>query len=232
MACILRSIDNFRPRLGGVAIVPESLLHSELDALARREISKDWVISEVCELGASTFRGARAHAVVVRISPGSATRGEPAKSPTSVSILHTSLVRGGLPVHEIRFGSSGVPFVHTTDLASVARSNGFTNVRRVKAYSRGLVRGWMVLVPRVGVPDSSLIGPLYAASDIQLSDCVMAICCDNREEAGAVRERILHNWPRFHKLYRGTGARYVTVSQLANFLSDVYICSGAIANNK
>jgi hypothetical protein len=219
MAHILRSAEVFAPAAGAVAIVPESLLFSETDEIARQKLEQHYRLDIVAELRNTTFRGARANALVVRLTPG------PPQSKRVRRMLrtltHVHLVRGGLPVFESHTSRAGLPYLHTTDLRDVMEKRSADDCRRVKPIARGVVSGAVILLPRVGLPAKELVSPVHLRSRVQLSDCVFALAFDEMRGARSFAEALHAKWAGVVSLYRGTGARYVTKRRLEGWLSTV-----------
>lgn len=218
MAHILRSADLFAPTHGAIAIVPESLLYSDVDELARHELGKAYKLAVVAELENTTFSGARANSVVVRLAPRQRRHRHARADSTRLQGVH--LVRGGLPVFEAEWAHSGLPYVHSTDIAGVL-SGGLANCEHVRPIERGHVAGVVILIPRVGLPARTLFKPVYLRSTVQLSDCVFALRFPNTDAATAFSDRVHRRWHTFAGLYRGTGARYVTKRRLEAWLATV-----------
>jgi len=217
MAHLLMTLERFDPVYGGRAIVPESLLYSDLDAAARVAIQKKFSLRLVSELRNTTFHGARANALVVALERQTLVRNletKPGQEP--LDPCGVKVIRGGLPVFEAVTSRAGLPFVHSTDL--VAMSCGSFPARKVRVIGRGVVSGHMVLVPRVGVPTLASIAPLKLARRVQLSDCVIALKASSGIATRELARRIRREWSSFVKIYRGTGARYTTVAKLEAWL--------------
>jgi len=219
MAHLLRSFELFKPTQGAMLIAPESLLYSELDSAARAVLSDSYSIRKVADLESATFRGARAHACVVQIAPsmqGAVT--EPCIH--SGKVLRIKVTRGGLPVHVMIEASHGVPFVHSTDIRNIVSGAPPSTFSHTANQLKGRIDGWVLLMPRVGLPDKSLIKAIKIDSPIQLSDCVIALECPNKTVANQVSRRIQDSWSSFLELYKGTGARYITLSRLRDWLTN------------
>ena len=205
MAHVAIALQMSRPRVA-CAIVPESLMSSELDAAARSAIRQNYSSEILGRLTNSTFQGARANALMMSFSRRTAA--VPARSaPTRVCDLDFVL-RGGLPVHEARTDRAGLPFLHSTDT-----TRDVSALRRVRPIERGVLTGYAILLPRVGVPARAL-PVIQAVERVQLSDCVIAIKCTSKRHAELVKTRIELRWRSFERLWLGTGARYVTMSRL------------------
>jgi len=219
MAYIMKSIDLFKPASGGVVIVPESLLYSETDAHARDVLSSNFEISLLGELKNCTFRGARAHSLAIRITPTEQSNQITPQFSIKESAVNVTIIRGGLPVHKMLPQKGGVSFIHTTELPKLANSTNTSHLEKTKPISRGTVRGWCVLIPRVGIPKNAYIRAMHIKSYAQLSDCVIALKCPNKMTAQQLEHRIKKYWDSFQKLFRGTGARYITLSRLTQWMA-------------
>lgn len=218
MACLARSLELFQPKIGAVLIAPESLLYSQTDEGGRRVLSESYGLRKLSDLKCSTFRGARAHACVVELLRGAGGATVEHTGPTLTSIK-VEVLRGALPVHSVVPASSGTHFLHSTDIRNTVRSGSVKHLMRTKRTAKGLVHGWVILIPRVGVPDPRFVREIFIPFDIQLSDCVIALCCATESAAKKLSKRLLGNWDEFYSLYKGTGARYLTVAHLVAWLS-------------
>jgi hypothetical protein len=215
MQFLLQAIELFKPTEGIFAIVPESLIYSELDEQARNLIGSEFKVREIAALKSSTFKGARVRSIALELRRN-LDREKTARNHTSGAIP-IRFERGSLPVHRAVPCHNGAPFIHTTDLLSLAEKRfcGFN----VEA-GRICQRGWALLLPRVGVPKLSIIRKNYFARPVRLSDCVMALWCRDRHSVEFIERTVLDNWPEFIHLYRGTGARYVTVARIQCWLAE------------
>jgi len=222
MAHVLTSIELFEPKHGAFLIVPESLLYSEADALARELLFSDYTCTVMGDLHCSTFSGARARSVAIKLTPGECVDMDPANSLCYEKTLKIKVVRGGLPVHEKTYSRNGLPYVHTTDLAELISEKDTAKLSSVRQCTRGHIEGWVILIPRVGVPHLSMLNPVFLQRKVQLSDCVIALSCSSKTGANNIAKRIKSNWTFFENHYKGTGARYTTISRLKDCLN--YIC--------
>jgi predicted RNA methylase len=221
MAHLMITLSVFRPRHGGAAIVPESLVYSELDERARQALAPDYTFRIVKRLHNSTFKGTRANAIVLRILTQGSGRSQlggirTKKRPEVPKAV--SMVRGGVPLFEAVQSSTGIPLIHSTDIGALVHGTSKVHTPRVRPIGRGQVRGYAVLLPRVGVPARASVEPVFLGETVQLSDCVIALCCESKADAARLTAELQSRWTRFLGLYRGTGARYTTVRRLAAWL--------------
>lgn len=227
MAHLLMSCELFRPSQGALAIVPESLLYSDTDLAGRSALRENFCIQPILELDSYTFKGARAHASVIQISRGPAEGEDEShlinKTKTGRNV-EVKVTRGGLPVHMMKLARDGVPYLHSTEIRKVVAGVSPHNFLHTRNQVKGRVEGWMILLPRVGLPELDIARAVNFKSPIQLSDCVLAIGCKSKVDALEVEQRLRNNWTDLVLLYRGTGARYVTLSRLIAWLAGNNIC--------
>ena len=126
--------------------------------------------------------------------------------------------RGGIPVHEALCYGRGKSYIHSTDIFNLVVSKSGNRRKKVKSSHRGIVKGWVILLPRVGVPCFDSMVPVFLREDNQLSDCVIALKFKSKRQAILCSEVVQGKWKGFLENYRGTGARYTTVDKLCTWL--------------
>jgi len=214
MRFLLEAVDVFARARGMLAIVPESLFFSDLDEHGRRLIAERFSMREIACLRPTTFSGARVRAIAVELSG----RPVPVRldRPNVACFATARLERGTLPVHLAGASKAGVPFVHSVDLRAIA--NRCLPARRVPS-GRHVVAGWTILLPRVGLPNRQAVRPVFLRGPVRFSDCVIALWFSDARSVNDCHKVIDDCWVEVLDLYRGTGARYVTVSRLAAWLT-------------
>ena len=214
MSHILMTLQVFQPKRGGAAVVPESLMHSELDEPARSALTARYDLTVVKGIANTTFSGARANSLLVRILAHDRSLQPQVRTVDSAPTVW--VVRGGLPVFCARRRRDGLPFVHSTAISPLVHGRKkLLDLPRVAGIAHGTVpRGHVILIPRVGVPRAEDLVPFVLSCEVQLSDCVIALRFPSARTARQCAERIHDAWFGFSSLYRGTGARYVTMRRL------------------
>jgi hypothetical protein len=134
-------------------------------------------------------------------------------------VIRTRIVRGGLQVHTMKESRLGTPFIHSVDIRTLVEQQDVSSLRITSNSAKGRVDGWMVLVPRVGKPAKELIQAVDVTETVQLSDCVIALQCTNKATATRLASRIKESWEDFCGIFRGTGAQYVTLLRLKEWLA-------------
>ncbi|MBB3261884.1 hypothetical protein F4827_006757 [Paraburkholderia bannensis] len=197
-------------------------MFADMDRQGRAELESLYDIDVVSQFKSSTFRGARANSLLVAMTKRSRPRLRKLGEESKVPVVQGSVVRGGLACFEAVSLRGGLPFIHSTDIKDLVRGAPISSLRRVRPFTRGIVAGHMILLPRVGIPKKENIGAWHVDSDVQLSDCVLALPCGGGSEASARVDAIQASYEAFAGLYRGTGARYVTVERLLEWLNTVW----------
>jgi predicted RNA methylase len=213
MAHVLSVIRNVAP-MEIAAIVPESWMYSDLDSDARSALALSYKCEILESLSRNTFPGAKANSLMIRLQRRRRSS-HPASAESPSVAARFRLIRGGLPVFESRDRRGGTPYLHSTDLSTFASLN---TLRKVSPLSRGLVSGEAILFPRVGRPTIQSVRLVNLQSEVQLSDCVMAITAARTSDLVALHKRILNGWSGFQGLFTGTGARFTTVSKVTSWM--------------
>lgn len=227
MAHVIAATEAFRPRLGVVAVMPESAVHSELDVVAREYLALEHEFIVGAEVHNTTFPGARARSVLCAWLRRDALVGHRIFARPRLSRRETAavlgdgvaVVRGSLPVFRAHDDPGGPRFLHSTHLRGL-RSDAGVPARRVASLGQGTVVGHTVLIARVGLPRAECVVALKIRQAVQLSDCVLSLSVASWSQATFLRRLILSEWHSFSGLYRGTGAPFITLGRLTDWLID------------
>lgn len=226
MAFLLTAASYLRPGGQVVAILPLGAVTSLRDQGAWQILRGAGQTRIVARIDDGQFPGYRPRTVIVRY-----TRGRPAgarqaqetspssrrrSSPVAGEVIR--LVRGQIQMHgrPSLNGGRRVRLVHTTDLRPPIQ--GALQAVWVPA-ELATVSGPAVLLPRVGKPDLRKVRLYLTGERIAISDCVIAALCDSSSAAHKVRQAIERRWQGVKNLYGGTGAPYLTLRALSEFLS-------------
>jgi hypothetical protein len=214
MAFVLRSLERVRPGGQIATLLPAGSSYSEKDELAWRLLDANATVRLVDGFGRDEFKGAFSRTVLVhmrRANAPKALKGSSVESVARPSSATTTLCRGSLPMHRAKSGTCQV--VHTTEL----RAGEVASVSSGRAPSRLGLKGPLLLIPRVGLPNSGKISIYPRGSRIVLSDCVFAVTGPlNLLED--MQTRILMHWDLFRTCYGGSCAPYTTTKRLLAML--------------
>lgn len=198
-----------------LALVPDSMLHSERDGHAMQALRSRYSVEVVRALGSSSFERTEASVSLVRMSRARRhrkRRGASGEESMEHDIGPVQLVRGGVPMHDVEeVKDGGLPLLHTTNLLR----RGTTKL--VKPLGRGVIAGPALLLPRVGLPSQRHLEPTNL-KEHQLSDCVMALLCESETMACKLSERLRENFGELLACWGGTGAQYTTMHKVESYL--------------
>ena len=200
-----------------VAVVPRSTLFSERDEEAWNYLRRRWTPRVRVEYGVRAFPGLAAATAIVELVPrreSSAVQSVGLEAGSAA--LPVKLVRGCLPMHAVVHASNGGgALLHTTGLR-----RGRLKYVRVRNTDGRRVTGPVVLVPRVGAPDREKMVVYRDPWPILLSDCVIALVCDDEATAEAVLSTLDAEWESFSSMaWGGSCAPYTTLRRLASALA-------------
>ena len=202
-----------------IAILPAGCLRTLKDQKALMVLQHFYHLDVIQTNGHRTFDGCVPHTAIIRIAKRSPR--EAAKKPTWVprpkvsANVEVTLFRGNVPMHTVttRKKKDELPLVHSTSLrgskVNLAEFNTGSSGRKLK--------GPAILLPRVGMPCKSKMVLYKGQRTFVLSECVLALKC-SRSGLARVYDCLCANWPALADLYRGTGAKYVCVSEVATVL--------------
>lgn len=212
---LLRATAYASPHAEICAILPISSLYGEKDRSARLRLERDWSIHLVEKLPRGSFPGCFAEAAIVRLSR-KLSEGEERSTETPTLFSHATITRGRVHVHTVKpkRGGPRVEFIHSTNLTNSRVSRSGLHVDPVQ-----VITGPAILIHRVGRPSKSKVCMLEAGRRVQLSDCVIAIQAQDREEIESIFEALMEHYATLKSAYIGTGAPFITVSRLNNLLS-------------
>lgn len=222
MAFVISSIPYLTRGGEMIAVLPAGCFWNERDQQAWALLRGLGQVDILGENGHNTFPGCSPRTVVVRFTNRSSA--EPSVLPSIVeyavseaSGITVEVVRGSVSMHKLNGNHVEImrPLVHSTEL-----EEGGVNLTRRKANgSYRSISGPSVLLPRVGRPNKLKIHTYEGRRRIVISDCVIALKCKTREEAGVVRTALLENWGEVERHYIGTGARHLTVRTISHVLA-------------
>lgn len=221
---VLICIKCFSPNVGLFCLLPESTMFSELDSKVRDLLSENYSIEIVDNVNRSQFKGSNANTLIVSIVKDKSDNNhiDYVSHNNTTCDLNGLMVRGGLQVHERNKKNDGkARFLHTSHFCYV-KDGSLEQLPHVEPINRGLVKGEMVVLPRVGNPSSYEPLVLKSKNLIQLSDCVVALFpVDETSTSDIVR---IVSSIGMSNIYKGTGPKYVTLRRLTSLLRDNGLC--------
>lgn len=220
VAFVINCVPYLSPGGEIVAILPAGCVRSEKNEAAWIWLEQRFKISITATNNRTTFNGFFPSTVIIRFQMRPSTirrriaRGTEEKKQDRPLL---KVLRGSIPMHVYNAlkKNGRVPFVHTTEL----QAHGADLGARVVNLSSSSVTGQFVVLPRVGQPSVGKLARL-SANKVAFSDCILGVECGSVEVAAELFSLLQSRWDDVARLYQGTGAPYVTVSDFAQLLRD------------
>lgn len=197
------------------AIVPSGVLYSQKDSKLWMAIYKDYQVTIHQENDFAYFKDCSPNIAIISLKKGK-TKVLLGQLSHIICQNHynVELVRGKLSMFEVNHVENGKQLIHTTWLQNHHIIDG-----GVKTFhSVSLIKGPAIILPRVGNPNIGKICLLEDKNEYVLSDCIFGIKAKKLKDAKALYIDILRDWERFKQLYKGTGAKYMTIERLKHYL--------------
>lgn len=223
MMFLVESLRYLNSRGNLYAIMPSSIIFSEKDKKLICAIQNNYNIQILEEIERQAFKDCAPNIVLLRICRRKEFENEVFDTYSITSIynppiifdarsLNVELFRGNLSVHEAaNFESKkGKPYVHSINLRN--NSIVYNNLMIGKPSSE--ITGPAILIHRVGKPDIAKVCKLPKGESIILSDCVIAIMGKSQNAINKIYSAIISQESKFLSLYKGTGAKYLTVERV------------------
>ena len=208
-----------------LAIVPASCLTSERDRELLVALRGQYGLEQIGEIARNAFSGRAVSVVIIRLRR--LANGRRAIAPLDQQKLvplrsfSAEVMRGSLPVQRATGMQGNVPYIHTCDLRSGALA---ASGRGVTGSTRG-VQGEVLLLPRVGRPNSAKLVLANVPLSAALSDCVIAVRTTPAGHEGELHRLLKANWSRLASAYGGSCAPYLTLSDLDGVLRTIGVIS-------
>lgn len=220
MAFLLNSLEYIGISGEIVAILPAGSMNSEKDRHAWSILRDICQIEIVSEHDHRTFGSCDPTTRIVHMKKDGAN---PAAAKKIANVaqekrkkqtmgIEVTLYRGKVQMHSVVPGKT--PLAHSTDLRD---HQLVLNGHKTNSHALSL-KGLFIALPRVGEPLKEKIALYDAKRKVALSDCILALTCDEEHHTARLHKTLLRNWPLLKSLYAGTGAKYLTVANLADAL--------------
>lgn len=225
MMFLIQSLRYLSSKGNLYAIMPSSVIFSEKDKKLICAIRRNYNIQILEELERQVFKNCAPNIVLLKICRNNIFENKVLDICSAEPIynlpiifdannLNIKLFRGNLSVHEIaNFKSKkGKPYVHSTNLRN--NSIVYSNLLMDKPSSE--ITGPAILFHRVGKPSIAKVCKLPQGECVVLSDCVIAIIGRSQSSINEIYNSIINQESKFLSLYKGTGAKYITIERLRN----------------
>ncbi len=215
MAFVVESIKYLSKGGCLFAILPNSVAYSQKDAKLWNKLVKDYKLCIIDEPTTKYFDNCSPRIILVSVNANISSPLQREFKQLKVKTTSLSIFRGKVGMHTVKNRLlNGNYLVHSTNL----RGNNIVNVKHKIKCKISEISGPAVLIPRVGLPNPQKICTISRGTTFILSDCVIAIKTKSDKDSNELKSSIIDNWDDLNVLYKGTGARYITIERLKFFL--------------
>lgn len=215
MTFLLEAIRHLKNNGSLYAILPASVAYSQKDRKLWCTLEEKFNLCVLEESSVRYFKGCSPRIIIVSLNDFDQNSKYKSIPRISLEIEGITVFRGKISMNSIPKTIGECFLVHTTNL----RNNILEGLEKKPKSDHAKVTGPAILLPRVGNPNKAKICLIGSNESYVLSDCVMAIQFNDLRNANILFKYLQDNWAMVSDLYTGTGARYITVEKLNQFLN-------------
>ena len=217
MLFLLNSISYLSPNGAIYAILPISVAYSQKDSKIWNILEQKHNMTILEERDKQYFKNCYPPNIIL-VSLNDFKNKKPKETRKSIEFRAKieAIIRGQISMNEIIEDSTSTKLlIHSTNL----RNNKIVDVSFKVQTNHHLIIGPGIIIHRVGNPNPLKICTIKKTDKYILSDCLIFIKTKTHQDADEIKNQIILNWSSFEKLYKGTGAKYITIKRLSFFLN-------------
>lgn len=212
MSFLVSSLDLINDSGAIYAIMPIGTINSQKDSAIWAQLFQSYRVQVHQESERVLFGDREPNVVILSLRKGHTNRPF-FEIPCLTLPFEFKLYRGAKNMFLLGKHPGGIQLIHTTSLRENKVSYNLTVSQAFKC-----VKGPGVLIPRVGLPKKDKICLMMSKQRAVLSDCVILISTKTSKDSRMLKQMLLDDWDNFSCLYKGTGAKYVTIDKLNKYL--------------
>ena len=198
------------------AILPQSVAYSQKDEKIRSYLIEKYNFRILEEKNNQEFGKCTPNIVLASINEKNVSPIINMPKKITTGIKQIKIQRGNISMHEIsEVKKKYLYLIHSTNL----KNGKIVDLKYKVNNVRSKIEGPALLIHRVGHPNINKICIIPFKKAYALSDCVIGLKCETIEECRMLERLIVENWSDFSNLYKGTGAKYITIERLKDFLT-------------
>jgi len=198
------------------AILPQSIAYSQKDEKIREYLYNKYSFKIFKEKNNQEFERCSPNIILAAFNDNNIYAKNITFNHINIGINHLEIKRGKIGMYKIKKSiKNAMPFIHSTNL----RDNKIESIKYRIKDNISKIEGPAVLINRVGQPDTRKICIIPTKKIYILSDCIIGIKTKSMKDCLLLKKSILDNWSMFSNLYKGTGAKYITIKRIKYFLN-------------
>ena len=214
MAFLVEAVKYLKDDGALYAILPQSVAYSNKDQKIREFLMGKYGFTIIEERNNQEFERCTPNIVLISINVRQVCDTTFDNKKLNLNIQNVEIIRGNVSMHLVKEASEHYNYlIHSTNL----RDNKIVDLKHKIHRSRSEIKGPALLIHRVGQPNKKKLCVISHNEVYSLSDCVIAIKTLTTEDSYHIMESIVNSWTDFSNLYKGTGAKYVTIERLLVF---------------
>jgi hypothetical protein len=198
------------------AILPQSIAYSEKDEKIRSYLVEKYCFRTIEELNNQSFKKCTPNIIIASINDASIICSNKSLKKFNINIKNIKIKRGNISMHKIEKSKRyTISLIHSTNIVNGKIVNLTHRVKR----NNSMIEGPALLIHRVGQPNINKLCIISKHDVYALSDCIIGIKTSSMTSCKFLKDTIINNWDDFSNLYKGTGAKYLTIKRLKCFLN-------------
>lgn len=216
MAFFVESIQYLNDEGVMYAILPQSIAYSKKDEKIRLYLIEKYNFRILEERNNQEFEKCAPNIILASINEKNVFPMSNTAKRLNIKFNGLRIQRGSISMNEINEKNS--PFVYLIHSTNI-RDNKIVDLKYKVDPIRSRIDGPALLIHRVGQPNEKKICIINKGEAYALSDCIIGIKTFTLKDCISLKKIILENWDDFSNMYKGTGAKYITIDRIKSFLS-------------
>jgi tRNA1(Val) A37 N6-methylase TrmN6 len=214
MAFFIESINYLNSNGILYAILPQSIAYSQKDEKIREHLCKKYNFNIFKEINKQDFEKCSPNIILVAFNDKNISSNNKVFKQIDIGIKHLEVMRGKISMHKVKISkNNSIPLIHSTNI----RNNKLEKLKYIINYNPSRIEGPAVLITRVGQPDIRKVCIIPHKKEYILSDCIIGLKTKTMVDCERLKKIIFDNWLVFSNLYKGTGAKYITINRIKYF---------------
>ena len=216
MAYIVEAIKYLQKDGVLYAILPISIAYSQKDEKIRAYLTKKYYFQIIEELDNQWFEKCKPNIVLAAINDKNIISQKNIIKRIDIKIPYLIFQRGSFGMHMVdKKIKRGISLVHSTNIID----EQIVGLKYKVKKNISMIKGPAVLIHRVGQPNKKKVCVIWDSEVYAISDCIIGIKANKLALCWKIKKEIINNWSDFSNLYKGTGAKYITIKRLKYFFN-------------
>ena len=216
MAFFIESINYLNKNRVLYAIMPQSVAYSQKDEKIRNYLYEKYNFIIINEINKQAFEKCSPNIIIAAVNDKSLSTTKYSFEQINTRIKGLKIFRGNISMHDIKTSKkNSLILIHSTNI----NNNKIENTKYKVKNGKSKIVGPALLICRVGQPNFKKICIIPSGKEYALSDCIIGIMTNTAKDCQKLKDLVINNWSNFSNLYKGTGAKYITIERIKHFFN-------------